>query len=46
MDHKSIDLILNKKIFYLKTFDYQKVAKALNLSIVGGPKFEPLFKDL
>jgi len=40
------DLVNDKNYFYL--FDKKAffTAKALNMAIPGGPKFEPLFKDL
>jgi|JI9StandDraft_1071089.scaffolds.fasta_scaffold187287_1 pre-mRNA-processing factor 8 len=35
----------DKNLTYLFDYDFFMNAKALNLAIPGGPKFEPLFRD-
>jgi pre-mRNA-processing factor 8 len=37
--------IVDKNYFFLFDLEALKTAKALNLAIPGGPKFEPLFRD-
>jgi pre-mRNA-processing factor 8 len=38
--------IVDRNYFYLFDLDAFRTAKALNLAIPGGPKFEPLFRDM
>ena len=37
--------IVDKNYYYLFEMQSFKTAKALNVAIPGGPKFEPLFRD-
>jgi pre-mRNA-processing factor 8 len=38
--------LIDKNYYYLFNMQAFSTAKALNMAIPGGPKFEPLFRDI
>lgn len=46
LSSQSLGFEIDKNNFYLFNYEFFMNAKALNLAIPGGPKFEPLFRDI